>query len=108
METDCFSVPVGGKINFAEERNAYTVQARDGRYLICTKPFPARKTYLYTIVDVIFNVRGADNMTDGRSGGYGERFECEMALAELQDPEHPLDISHRRRIPLVVTRCRAS
>jgi hypothetical protein len=89
---------VGARVDFAEEKMAYTIQARSERYLICTKPFNARRTVLYTIVDLVDKVRGPDNLLF--SNGYETRADCEKRLAELLDPETCVDISHRRRISL--------
>lgn len=40
------------KIKFRNEKQRYTVQAFDARFAIMTKPFNARKTYLYTVTDL--------------------------------------------------------
>ena len=52
----------GTYIWFKGERQKYTVQVSSERYLICTKPFNAKNTVLYTIVDLKEGVRGADNL----------------------------------------------
>lgn len=53
----------GMKIRFADEKQSYTVQAvsPSGRYVVCTKPFNARRTILYSVVDLAQGIRGADN-----------------------------------------------
>ncbi len=89
---------VGARVAFAEEKMAYTIQARSERYLVCTKAFNARRTVLYTIVDLVDQIRGPDNLLF--SNGYETRADCEKRLAELIDPETCVEISHRRRIPL--------
>lgn len=45
------------KIKFKGEKQRYTVQAAGKRYLVCTKPFNAKKTVLYTIIDLKEEVR---------------------------------------------------
>lgn len=72
---------VGDKIWFKNERQGYTVQARDERFIICTKPFNLQKTVLYTIIDLQDHIRGPDNMWCGP--GYETRFECEENLKGL-------------------------
>lgn len=52
---------VGDKIYFSEERHPYQIIAYDDRFLICVKLFNLKKTYLYTIVDLVANIRGPDN-----------------------------------------------
>ena len=93
----------GDRLRFGEERNGYTVQAvsTDGRWAVCTKPFKARRTVIYTVVDFVNDVRGVDNLVFGL--GYETREDCEAmaALFEAGDAEH----SARRHppIPLRVT-----
>lgn len=53
------------KVKFEDERQRYTVQARNDRFVILTKPFNAQKTYLYTIVDLERGVRGKCNLIFG-------------------------------------------
>lgn len=57
--------PVGSKIKFLGEKQKYTVRASNTAYAICTKPFNARKTVLYTIVDIIQDIRGPENLVFG-------------------------------------------
>jgi hypothetical protein len=93
---------VGDRLRFAEERRPYTVQAvsASGRYLVCTKPFAARRTVLYTVVDLVDRVRGVDNSI-GNSLGYETRADCERAAALFDDGD--FGFSHRHRpIPLNV------
>lgn len=45
---------VGDKVRFAEEKQAYTIQARSERYLICSKPFNPKHTVLYCVVDLVY------------------------------------------------------
>lgn len=59
------SVKVGDKITFSSEKRAYTVQAATKRFIVCTKPFNARKTVLYTAIDLARNVRGTENLIFG-------------------------------------------
>ncbi|MBU9661863.1 hypothetical protein KTF22_08160 [Burkholderia multivorans] len=98
---------VGSRVYFEGERMPYTVQAHDERFLICTKPFAARRTYIYCIVDLKRGERGPDNMIFGRSGGYGSREECDKALRELADPAGKLEVSRRRCVPLQVSQVKA-
>ena len=83
---------VGDKIKFEKEKQRYTIQARDDRYIIATKPFNARHTVIYTIIDLKRGVRGPDNLVFGL--GYESRLDCENALVRLQDGS--MEVSHRR------------
>lgn len=96
---------VGDKIWFAEEKRPYTIQACDERYLICTKPFNLKHTVQYTIVDLEYGIRGADNYW--KWGGffeYEKREECEKAIEALHRyllyDDKPYEISRRNRIGL--------
>jgi hypothetical protein len=66
----------GQRVRFSTEKQAYTVRAvsKDGRYVICTKPFNARRTVLYTVLDLELGVRGRDNY-------YGLGYETDEAVA---------------------------
>lgn len=94
---------VGDKIKFAEDKQRYTIQACDERFLICTKPFNPKKTVLYTIVDLKENIRGPDNLVFCM--GYETREDCEENLKRLQegapdDVYGEMKVSHRQRIEL--------
>jgi hypothetical protein len=92
----------GWRVRFAEERNAYTVQARNERYLVCTKPFPLLRTVLYTVVDLQEQVRG----TEGVVFGFGAetQVDCEQMLQRLEgkDRDFNTEVSYRNRVPLHV------
>lgn len=91
------NITVGSRIKFASEGQRYTVQARSERYAICTKPFNARRTVLYTIIDFQRGVRGRDNLIFGR--GYETREACEENLAEMT-PSGTVEVSWRHYVPL--------
>jgi len=93
---------VGDKIKFENEKQQYTIQARDNRYIIATKPFNLQKTVLYTIIDLKRGVRGPDNLIFGF--GYESRLECLEALTRLQDGS--MEISHRRFVHLEASELR--
>lgn len=52
---------VGDLIKFKSEKQRYTIRACDDRFIIATKPFNLKRTYLYTIIDLEEGIRGADN-----------------------------------------------
>ncbi len=85
---------VDARITFADERRAYTVQAvsSDGRWLVCTKPFPPRSTVIYTVVDTVEKLRGVDNYW---GLGYETREACERACRMFESGE--AEFSHRRQ-----------
>lgn len=72
---------LGMKIRFADEKQSYTVQAvsPSGRFVVCTKPFNARRTVLYSVIDLAQGIRGADNRVFGM--GYETPEECQYAAA---------------------------
>ena len=83
-------------IKFKEEKQRYTIQAFNDRFLICTKPFNPRKTVLYTIVDLEKKIRGTEDLIFCM--GYETQELCEEALERLVTGES--EISHRNRIEL--------
>ena len=89
-------VEVGDRVHIPEHKKPFRVRARDGRYIICTKPFNARHTVIYFIVDLVQKRRGPDNMVF--CGGYETDEDCLERLEELQSGE--IEVSWRRGIPL--------
>ncbi len=55
----------GDFIRFYGERTGYTVQAANDRFVLATKPFPLRKTYFYTILDLKAGRRGPVDLIFG-------------------------------------------
>jgi len=87
---------VGDKIRFVEEKRPYIIQARNARFLICTKPFNLKSSVMYTIVDLEENIRGTENLVFGM--GFENKSLCEEALKRLSSRE--TEVSHRNRIAL--------
>lgn len=75
---------VGDKVKCVGEKQRYTIQARDDRFIIMTKPFNARKTYLYSIVDLERGIRGRDNLIFGSFEPYNTKAGAEENLKALQ------------------------
>jgi hypothetical protein len=99
-------LPVGGRVWFSEEKRPYTVQARSRRFLVCTKAFAARRTVLYTVVDLKERIRGTENLVFGM--GAETREDCEAMIDRLEGRDRSIgfttEVSHRNFVPLVVER----
>jgi hypothetical protein len=78
-------VDVGMKIKFSKEKQKYTVQASNRFYSVCTKPFNAKKTVLYTIIDWYNQLRGTEDVTFGM--GAETKEQCEEMLDRLTNGE---------------------
>lgn len=87
---------VGDKIYFAEESKPYKVRAANDRYAICTKPYNLKRTVLYTIVDLVEEIRGTENTVFCM--GFENDLDCEEALRRLISGDS--EISRRNRVPL--------
>jgi len=96
----CRNLKVGNKIKFQTEKQRYTVRAKSDRFIICTKPFNARKAFLYTIVDFERLVRGPVNLIFGLVWDFNIPEELEECLRQLEAEE--VEVSHRRCIVLDV------
>lgn len=96
------TVVVNQRVKFSEEGHPYKVMARSDRYIVLTKPFNAKKTVLYTIIDLVDNVRGTENLLFGAS--FETSKSCEEAIQRLHGLGNYLDftttISHRNRVNL--------
>jgi hypothetical protein len=90
------TIPVGSKVKFANEKQRYTVRASNERYAVCTKPFNARKTVLYTIIDFCERERGAENLIF--EAGAETDAQCTEMLQRITVGE--TEISHRNRCEL--------
>lgn len=90
----------GDKIKFKTEVQQYTVRAVNKRYVICSKPFNARKGYLYSIIDFEENIRGGHDRLFN-CYGYADRDFREM-FADLVRKK--IEISYRNRIELDIER----
>jgi len=83
-----------GKIKFEGEKQRYTVRAFNERFAIMTKPFNAKRTYLYTITDLQRSVRGPCNMIFGLPCDVNTPEGAAEALALLISGE--MEVSWRR------------
>ena len=96
------ALTVGTRVWFASEKRPYTVQASGRRYAVCTKPFAARRTVMYTIVDLTKMIRGTENLVFGM--GAETREDCEDMLARLEGRcpylDTPTEVSYRNRVSL--------
>ena len=54
-------VKVGDRIYVPECKRPFKVRCRDDRFIIATKPFNARKTVIYFIIDLKEKLCGPDN-----------------------------------------------
>lgn len=91
-------VEVGSKIKFLKEKQRYTVRASNRFYSVCTKPFNAQKTVMYTIIDWRNKVRGPENLIFGAGAETDEQ--CEDMLKRLTNGES--DVSSRNYCELDV------
>lgn len=88
---------VGDKIKFKIEKQRYKVIGVTDRFVVCLKPFNARRTYLYTIIDFLEKERGPDHWLFGKYS-HEDQEDLQLCLAELESGECRL--SPRRSIPL--------
>ena len=95
---DDYGIGLGSRVWFAEEKRPYTVMAIGARYAVCTKPFAARATVMYTIIDIERSVRGPNNLIFNPYD-YKSREGCERCLSELESGD--CEISSRRQVPLM-------
>lgn len=96
---------VWNKIYFKREKRPYKIMAMNDRYIICTKPFNLKHTFLYTIVDLKEQVRWPCdlvfwyfwNCEDYKDKKLVQK-DCEEMLKDLISWE--IEVSHRHRINL--------
>lgn len=88
----------GYKVKFKSEKQRYTVRCASRRYAICTKPFNARKTVLYTIIDQWTNMRAPEDLIFGK-GAVTDK-QCLEMLVRLLDHESSLSRRHELRLDI--------
>jgi hypothetical protein len=97
---------VGDLIKFKSEKQRYRIRACDERFIIATKPYNPKRTFLYTIIDLEKEIRGADNWYC--KFNYVNEKEAEKCLPLLHlDPlknHGSVEISHRRSMKLDLER----
>lgn len=91
-DTHMNKVEVGDKIKFLSEKQKYTVQASNRFYSVCTKPFNAKKTVIYTVVDWYNQIRGTENLIFGM--GAETKEQCEEMLERLTNAESDISSRH--------------
>lgn len=84
-------IPVGATVKFSAEKQKYTIQASNRFYSVCNKPFNAKKTFIYTVIDWTNRIRGTENLVFGM--GAETKEDCEQMLARLTNADS--DISRR-------------
>jgi hypothetical protein len=89
---------IGDKIKFEGERQRYTVQAFDERFIIATKPFNMKKTYLYTIIDLEREVRGPDDRLFGALNSYNNPRGAAKNLLLLNNNEMCVSYRHYKAL----------
>lgn len=98
MDNEVKRIAEGAKIKFEGERQRYTVRASNDRFLLLTKPFNAQKTYIYTIVDLKREVRGACNLIFGLPHDAETQEGARQILDELESGD--MEVSYRNYVPL--------
>jgi hypothetical protein len=99
----------GDRLQFDGKRTSWLVRATacDGRYSIATASMFGH--VWYTIIDTNEGIRGALNIIGGGMGistTAGPDPQIDECVAMLEDRDDTWEISHRRRVPLNVTRVR--
>lgn len=94
---------VGDKIYFKTDKKPFKIQACNERYIIATKPYNFKKTFLYTIVDFERCLRGCDNYHCAyeydNPKEAAEALECLITQKPLE-----LEVSYRHFIPLDIVK----
>ena len=97
-----YRIPVWSLIWFKWQKRPFTVQASNIHFVICTKPFAAKNTVLYTIIDWYEDVRWADNLIFWYQWWYETKEWCEEALKMLMDWD--MEVSHRNRAKIKIVK----
>ncbi|WP_293921183.1 hypothetical protein [Sphingobium sp. UBA5915] len=86
------------KVKLNNERQRYTIMARNDRFVIMTKPFNAKRTYIYTIADLERGVRGPCNLIFGLPCDVNTPAGAHEALQWIERGD--MEVSFRRFVDL--------
>jgi hypothetical protein len=94
----------GDRVRFSDEKQArFKVKAASERFVVLTKPFNAKQTYIYTIIDLEQGVRGPDSSW---GTGYGTDEDIADAMVKLYDGI--ASVSPRRSVTLDIADVKAA
>lgn len=85
------------KIKMCTEKQRYTVKAADRRFVVCTKPFNAKKTFLYFVADLKTGLRGPVNWPYGLP--FDESLDTSEGAQKLLTMLNSGEAEHSRRYP---------
>lgn len=88
----------GQKVKFKPEKQRYTVRCASKRFAVCTKPFNARKTVLYCIIDQWTGLRGPEDSVFGMGAETDEQ--CFEMLIRLLDGESQVSRRHELKLDI--------
>lgn len=94
-------IKIGSKLYFDDEKQGYTVQAFDDRYIIASKPMNALKAYLYTFVDIKEDIRSRCDLIFGLVHDANNPEDAAKNLAELQSGDLHLSRRAQRTLNIV-------
>lgn len=86
----------GDRVRFSDEKQArFKVKAASERFVVLTKPFNAKRTVIYTIIDLEQGVRGP-------GGSWGTGYETDAEIADAMEKLHDgtASVSQRRSVTL--------
>jgi hypothetical protein len=91
-------IKIGLKIKFYNEKQRYTVMASSENFCILTKPFNAKKTVLYTVIDWNRQVTGTEDLIFGM--GAETKKQCKEMLERLTKNETKVSMRNFRKLDI--------
>lgn len=87
----------GSKVFFLDEKQGMTIKAINNRYAIVTKPFNAKRTVIYSMLDFQEEIKAPNNMVFNNYD-YAKQEDIDQCLKDLEDGV--IELSQRRKAPL--------
>lgn len=88
------NIKVGDKLFWVNQKQPYTVKARNKRYIIVTKPFNLKKTVCYSIIDTKCLICGPNNYVFNPYD-YSKQEDIEQSLKDLGKGEYEISYRHQ-------------
>jgi hypothetical protein len=100
--TQAEALNVGDRVWLSTHKRAWTVRARDERYVVLTQPFNPKRTVTYTVIDLELGIRGTSDC-------WGSGFESDEDVARSMKlfADGTAEISVRNNVTLDIVRVEA-
>lgn len=94
---DVQDVAIGERVKLAATKRLWNVKARSDRFIVLTQPFNPKRSFIYTVIDLKYGIRGPHN-------SYGHPVTNDEQATKVVEALEAgaIQISRRRQVTLDV------